>query len=403
MRTLYVSFFHVWPPQSGWAIRLANTVEALTELGPVDYVCLDRSDRPRDPVPEGVRLIELPEGPPRSARQWIPEWLRGDLPRRVLQRDFESAARQLPDVLDGPYDATVVPYIHAWPSIAEYLPTPIVLDLADLVDVALESRREAGFAGQSDSFLGRCRERVVWEAVTLADRVDQPRYVKLQQSAARACARVLVCSGLDVERAGIPNAVEIPNGYERTQDPEQSTDVADPSAPVFVFVGLYTYGPNVDGVRWFITEILPRIRRELPGARFRVIGSPVERFDDLANEPGVELVGWVPEVAPELAAADAVVVPLRIGSGTRLKVVEAMANRLPIISTAIGCEGIDVADEQQLLVADNPAEFAAAATRVILDDDLRRSIVDAAEQRYLEKYQWSTIRDQIKAEVRAVV
>jgi glycosyltransferase involved in cell wall biosynthesis len=161
---------------------------------------------------------------------------------------------------------------------------------------------------------------------------------------------------------------------------------------VFGFVGLLGYWPNVEAVRWFATDVLPHIRRTIPAAEFRVVGRHSESVRPLGALPGVTIVGDVDSLQPELQRTDASVVPIRSGAGTRLKVVEAMANRLPIVSTTIGCEGIDVTDREHLLVADDAESFAAACVEIVTDADVRAALIERAEERYLEHYQWSSIR-----------
>jgi polysaccharide biosynthesis protein PslH len=104
----------------------------------------------------------------------------------------------------------------------------------------------------------------------------------------------------------------------------------------------------------------------------------------------------VPEMEPELARADIAVVPLRIGSGTRLKILESFAHRIPVVSTTIGADGLDVEDGVHLLLADRPEEFARACRRLIEDQALVRRLVDAAEQRYLERYEWSAAKNRVQ-------
>jgi glycosyltransferase involved in cell wall biosynthesis len=106
---------------------------------------------------------------------------------------------------------------------------------------------------------------------------------------------------------------------------------------------------------------------------------------------------------PELSRADIAVVPIRYGSGTRLKILESFAHRVPVVSTTIGAEGLEVEDGVHLLLADQPDEFAAACKRLLTDHELRKKMVDAAEQRYLERYEWSSARDRIRALVHELV
>jgi glycosyltransferase involved in cell wall biosynthesis len=118
--------------------------------------------------------------------------------------------------------------------------------------------------------------------------------------------------------------------------------------------------------------------------------------------PAVVVAGRVPDMEPELARADIAVVPLRIGSGTRLKILESFAHRIPVVSTTIGADGLDVQNGVHLLLADRPEEFARACRRVIEDRALARRLADAAERRFLERYEWSTAKNRIQELVRDV-
>jgi glycosyltransferase involved in cell wall biosynthesis len=105
---------------------------------------------------------------------------------------------------------------------------------------------------------------------------------------------------------------------------------------------------------------------------------------------------------PELARADIAVVPLRIASGTRLKILESFAHRLPVVSTTLGADGLDVRDGIHLLLADTAEDFAVACQRLLVDTDLRKRLVDAAEDLYLRFYEWSTARDRVLQLVRDI-
>ena len=134
-----------------------------------------------------------------------------------------------------------------------------------------------------------------------------------------------------------------------------------------VFFGLLSYVPNIDGVIHFVQDIWPRIAEAHPEARCKIIGGrPPPSLQALAG-PRVELTGFVPDLRPHLAAAAAVVVPLRLGGGTRLKIVEAMAMGKAIVSTTLGAEGIEAVPGRDLLVEDQPAAFADAVNRLLAD------------------------------------
>ena len=156
-----------------------------------------------------------------------------------------------------------------------------------------------------------------------------------------------------------------------------------------VYFGLPSYVPNVDGVIHFVRDIWPRIIEANPKARCKIIGArPPPPLLALAGSR-VELTGFVSDLRPHLAAAAAVVVPLRLGGGTRLKIVEAMAMGKAIVSTRLGAEGIEAIAGRDLLVEDQPAAFAEAVNRLMREPGLAVRIGRSARQLAVERYAWS--------------
>ena len=126
-------------------------------------------------------------------------------------------------------------------------------------------------------------------------------------------------------------------------------------------VGLLTYEPNADGVWFFVDDVLPRIRAEIPGARVKLIGRYDAFVADVVERDGVELCGEVPDITEALADVDLLVVPLRFGAGTRHQGPRGVRAGLPLVSTTVGCEGIPVVDGEHLVIADDADAFARAA------------------------------------------
>jgi polysaccharide biosynthesis protein PslH len=180
----------------------------------------------------------------------------------------------------------------------------------------------------------------------------------------------------------IPNAADVDYYQPRATDP--ATD-----ARTLVFFGHLSYFPNVDGVAYFVQEIWPRIAEAHPRARLKIIGGQAPRSLQALVRPGVELTGFVPDLRPHLAEAAAVVVPLRLGGGTRLKIVEAMAMGKAIVSTALGAEGIEAVPGRDLLIEDQPAAFADAVNRLLAKPDLASNIGQSARRLAVQQYAWS--------------
>jgi glycosyltransferase involved in cell wall biosynthesis len=165
-----------------------------------------------------------------------------------------------------------------------------------------------------------------------------------------------------------------------------------PSEPVVMFVGAMDWEPNVDAMEYFCQEIWPLVLVQSPGAKLRIVGrNPGERVQKLSSN-SVKVTGRVPSVAEHLREATLVVVPLRIGGGTRLKIYEAMAAGKAVVSTSVGAEGLDVRHSKDIVLADTPQSFAEAVIVLLHDENMRARYEHAAAERAAQ-YDWSVIGD----------
>jgi polysaccharide biosynthesis protein PslH len=157
-----------------------------------------------------------------------------------------------------------------------------------------------------------------------------------------------------------------------------------------LFTGSMDWEPNIDAVEYFSHDVWPMVLSAFPDARFQIVGrNPHPRVRRLASA-SVEITGTVPLVADYLRSATVVIVPLRIGGGTRLKIFEALAMAKAVVSTSIGAEGLDVTDGRDLMIADDAPFFAAAIIRLLQDPALRRNYEQAAAS-LAARYDWSQI------------
>jgi polysaccharide biosynthesis protein PslH len=179
----------------------------------------------------------------------------------------------------------------------------------------------------------------------------------------------------------IPNAADVDYFQPRTTDPP-------PDGRTVVFFGHLSYLPNIDGLTYFVQEIWPRIVQKHPKARLKVIGAQAPRAVQALVRPGVELTGFVSDLRPHLAQATAVVVPLRLGGGTRLKIVEAMAMGKAIVSSTLGAEGIEAVAGRDLFIEDRPAAFADAVSRLLAEPALAARMGRSARQLAAHRYAW---------------
>jgi glycosyltransferase involved in cell wall biosynthesis len=216
----------------------------------------------------------------------------------------------------------------------------------------------------------RRAEQALWgrvDAVTVPSAQDAARV-----RAAQPGARVAI----------VPNAVDVEHYRPRPGDPP-------PDRSTLLFFGALDYWPNVEGLLRFLDEIWPRVAATHPAARVRILGRRPPPALLARQGPRVEVAGFVPDLRPSLAAAAAVIVPLRLGGGTRLKILEAMAMARPVVSTSLGAEGIDAVAGRELLLADDPDRFAAELRRLLDDPALGERLGAAARARVLARYAWS--------------
>ncbi len=182
--------------------------------------------------------------------------------------------------------------------------------------------------------------------------------------------------------------IVVPNGVDVA---EFSVSVGTGDPDVLLFFGAINYFPNQEGLTHFIDHVFPLIRKRRPGAILRIVG-PGAPDSVLARQGnGVEVLGMVDDVGVQIERASAVVVPLRIGGGTRLKIVEALSKGKAVVSTRLGAEGLDVVHDQHLLLADQPEDFAQQVESVLENPGLAGRLGAAGRKLMEDKYSWGSI------------
>jgi glycosyltransferase involved in cell wall biosynthesis len=185
---------------------------------------------------------------------------------------------------------------------------------------------------------------------------------------------------------GYPHILVLPNGVDTEKN---HPGIAQPQPGRMVYSGALTYSANFDAMQFFLSEIFPLIRKEAPAANLKITGSlEGVALERLQLGEGVELTGFVQDVRPMVAGAQVCVVPLRQGGGTRLKILEALALGTPVVSTSKGAEGLDVTAEENILIADEPIEFARQVVRLMRDDELRQRLCLNGRRLVEQKYSW---------------
>ena len=241
--------------------------------------------------------------------------------------------------------------------------------------------------------------------VALALRAEAERYRRFvlgRLGRFSAAVAVSTLEGEELRRTTQMPVHVIPTGVD-TQSIRPAPEPDGP--PRLLFAGTLGYPPNAQGIGWFADRVWPAIRRELPDARLDIAGrDPPPSVLALGEREGIAVVGPVPEMPPYFARAHAVVVPILTGAGIRVKIVEAMANGRAVVSTSLGWEGLPYVEPgRHLLVADEPAEFAATTARVLREPALRAQLATEARALAERRYDWRGLGDQQEAVLREVL
>ncbi|MFW6082475.1 MAG: glycosyltransferase, partial [Chloroflexota bacterium] len=247
---------------------------------------------------------------------------------------------------------------------------------------------------QQRSFLTDLYSPLRWTAAAYSF-VQWQRLRRYEAEVCRRADRVLAVSEADAQalRSLVPdlNIAVIPNGidtraYRPTADRESHGDSQ------LLFTGTMDFRPNVDAVLWFSKEVLPRIRRERTDVHFVVVGQrPHRRIASLRRNQAITMTGWVEDVRPFFESGTVYVAPLRMGGGTRLKLLEAMAMGIPIVATPLGAEGYPVQNGRELILADTAQAFAEGVVSLIESKSHRAELARAGRAFVEEHYDWRAI------------
>ncbi|MEW5868448.1 MAG: glycosyltransferase family 4 protein [Chloroflexota bacterium] len=186
----------------------------------------------------------------------------------------------------------------------------------------------------------------------------------------------------------------LPNGVDLELN---RPGIAEPTWNKLIFSGAMTYSANYDAAQYFLAEIFPHVLSRIPDAHLSITGSLQDvNLEGLVLNDHVQLCGYVPDIRQKVASSWASIVPLRIGGGTRLKILESMALGTPVVSTPKGAEGLDVKHEENILIADAPEQFAAETVRVLRDPELRERLSQNGRKLVEEKYDWEIVGQKLE-------
>jgi glycosyltransferase involved in cell wall biosynthesis len=385
MRVLLLTQVLPYPPDSGPKVKTWNVLKSLARTHQVTLVSFVRGDQSGAvaqlrSVCQDVHTVPMTRGWAQDAVA-LGRSLTGGAPWVIL-RDDRAGMRQLVDRVAGsqPFDL-----VHA-----------------DQLNMAQYALRVEGARRLLDAHnaLWLLYDRLAETTRNPATRWLFRRDARLlQQYEGEMCRRFdTVLTVTDIDRHALLQAAESTGQGQNGTDPRVIPIAVDTeelhfrrrsgSANHILHIGTMFWPPNVDGIRWFVDAVLPLVRRERPDVEFDVLGAnpPAEMLAWNTNGRGVRVAGYVDDPSPYLGSAAVFVVPLLAGGGMRVKILTAMAQGLPVVSTTVGCEGIDVVPGRHLLVADTAEEFAAATLRLLTQPQLAEELGlngrKLVEQRY---------------------
>ncbi|MCZ7540677.1 MAG: glycosyltransferase [Anaerolineae bacterium] len=398
MRLLFLTAELPEPAHAGGTLRTNGLLRAAHAAGHevhlLSFATRAQLNAQRERLAAYCARVETVSPPQRRLSDRLRDLLltdKADMQGRYCSAHYQHALSKLLE--ETPYDLIQMESLEMTiyaPTVRRIQPTtPLIYDSfnaeADLQRSIFEAERGSvrRLPGALYSFvqwrrLTRYERRVVREAthtIAVSD-ADAEAFRRL----APDCPVSVVPNGIDVARYAVADT---------------TLDLGPAS---LVFTGSMGYRPNVDAALWFANRVLDRVQAHVPQARFFIVGSqPHRRLGSLRDHDGVQITGWVPDVQPFLSAAAVYVVPLRMGSGTRLKLLQAMAARLAVVSTRVGAQGLDVQDGVQLRLADTEEDFARAVIELLSDPAERAALGERAAKYVAHGYDWSVIAPRLLA------
>lgn len=379
MKILFLSSWFPYPPDNGSRIRALNLIRELSRQHELTLLAFSRNGEVseerlqamRDDC-SAVRAVPLPPFRPTSFRSIVGFF--SVQPRSFVDTYSPRMSRLVQDVLRRQsFDVIVACQLDAAPYVPTTQETPAILE-----ELQLTVLREQ-YVRQRRPDL-RLRYGLMWW--------------KMERFVARLLARFDGCTVVsEEERVHVLDVAPscrvelVPNGVD--WDFYQG-DFGTMQPDTLVFPGALTYEANFDAMVFFLEEIFPEIQRQRPQALLRITGRTTGVcLERLPLNDGVTLTGYLDDVRPTVGQSSVCVVPLRIGGGTRLKILEAMAIGTPVVSTMKGAEGLAVTPEENILIADEPAAFADAVNRLLTSPTLRNRLVQGGRRLVREQYTWT--------------
>jgi glycosyltransferase involved in cell wall biosynthesis len=380
MRILFLSQWYPYPPNNGSKLRIYNLLRGLASKHEVSLICF--SDRYRqgdellptilDSLCSDIQVVQSKRFDPKSRQALLGFF--NPVPRSLRYTYSSEMEQAITRSLEShKYDLVIV---SQWTMTAYsrcFMGYKLLLEELELGWIR-------NYDNHTASPWTRFRNRLTW--------IKLRNYLANLMKVYQACTVVS-----DEERLLIEDIVSshesihvIPNCVDLAE--YQDIDV-ETEAMTIIFTGSFLYHPNYEAMVWFTEKVLPLIRAELPDVKVKVTGN--NGGLDLPDQENITLTGFVDDIRPHIAGSWLSIVPLWTGGGTRLKILESMALKTPVVATSKGAEGLGVQSDRDILIADTPQDFARNVIRLLREPDTRKKLSINGYKLVSEKYSWSIV------------
>jgi sugar transferase (PEP-CTERM/EpsH1 system associated) len=390
VKILWVKTDYLHPTTRGGQIRSLEMLRCLHRRHEIHYVCLDdgaNEEGPRRSNEYSSKAIAVHHAvPPRRSAHFLAQLAVGAVsPLPVSVARYKSAAMKakIAEMLASEkFDSLVCDFLFPAPNIPDM--SRAVLFQHNVEAVIWKRHVEQAANPIARAYLG----------------VQAKRMERFEGSVCRRSAHVVAVSDLDVQTMAGTYGVDKIDAVETGVDLDYFAPpkFSEPKADL-VFVGSMDWLPNIDAVKFFSEEILPRIRARRPACKIAIVGRrPGSAIEELGRRDlNIVVTGTVPDVRPWLWGSAVSIVPLRIGGGTRLKIFEAMAAKVPVVSTAIGAEGLPVEPGRHLLIADEAEAFAESCLKLLEDGERRSALAESGWALVRDRFSWDAVTGKFEA------
>ncbi len=395
MKILFLSAWYPYPPNNGSKMRIYHLLRGLAQEHEIELITFVRDPDKRDDEAHSAlsslcRRVQTVPWKPFQPQSWRARAaFLSPKPRAVVDTYSPEMARRIQQSLDGgQFDMVIAseiamagyaPVFRHHPAVFEDIETGVLYEqYAHAKTTRARLRYRLTWAKHS-RYLRRLLRH--FRACTV---VSETEYRLLHRHVLNGHSKQRPDGGHQTSNGQAPDVLLLPNCV----DVAQYASVSGHAQPhTLIFSGALTYEPNYEAMVWFLQEVYPAIRAQNPNVSLLITGQPVDR--PLPPAGNVTLTGFVDDVHPLIAGATVSIAPIWTGAGTRLKILEAMALRTPVVSTRKGAEGLDVTQDKHLLLADEPQAFAHAVLRLMEQPTLRHRLADDAYRLVQQKYDWN--------------